>query len=224
MNEETKVENTEHFKVFTIILTLITTIVTALIATLQADASIRANAANRDSQYYAVLASAELQHSGLKSSYDLNTFSKVLLETQTDLMMQFTALQASSTQSKDLSEINSLAAQARANQLRNFSVFYTDPRYAPTSPDGAPDMEGYLADFKDRAQEIVAKQNAASDEYRRWSSKGDAYVGVLTVLAVSFFLFGLAQALKEKMRLLFDIFGGIILLGGMSWAFLVLIS
>lgn len=224
MNESAAHENLDRYKIATIILTLITTIATAVIATLQADANIRANNANRDSQYYAILVSTELHRSGLKSSYDLNTFSKILLETQTDLMMQFTALQSENNQSIALSDINSLAAQARASQLTSFSVFYTDPRYEPKTTDGAPDMEAYLADSSSRANEILLQQNAAADEYHNWSRKADSYVGVLTVLAVSFFLFGLAQALKEKMRLLFDIFGAFILFSGIGWAFLIMIS
>ena len=216
-------EPTERYKTLIVVLTLITTVITAIVATLQADANIRANTANRDSQYYAILVSAELQRSGLQSTYDLNTMAKVLLEKQTALMMEFTALQSEDKQGTALSNLSALAAQARADILTNFSVFFTDPRYAPKTTDGLPDGEAYLADSSAKANEILEKQNAAADDYHKWSSKADSYVGVLTVIAVAFFLFGLAQALTGRMRLVFAIFGAVILLASSAWTVLILV-
>lgn len=219
-------EPSERYKTLIVVLTMITTVITAIVATLQADANIRANTANRDSQYYAVLVSGELQRSGLQGNYDLNTFAKVVLERQTSLMMQFTALQSEQDGDKlgtALSNISAMAAQARADKLTSFSIFYTDPRYAPKTTDGLPDTEAYLADSSAKANEIVKKQNAAADDYHAWSSKADSYVGVLTTMAVAFFLFGLAQALTGRMRLVFAIFGTIILLGASAWATLILV-
>ena len=216
-------EPTERYKTLIVVLTLITTVITAIVATLQADANIRANTANRDSQYYAILVSAELQRSGLQSTYDLNTMAKVLLEKQTALMMEFTALQSEDKQGTALSNLSALAAQARADILTNFSVFFTDPRYAPKTTDGLPDGEAYLADSNAKANEILEKQNAAADDYHKWSSKADSYVGVLTVIAVAFFLLGLAQALTGRMRLVFAIFGAVILLASSAWTVLILV-
>ena len=227
MNETPIPEAPERYKTLIVVLTLITTVITAMIATLQADANIRANNANRDSQYYAILVSGELVRSGLQSSYDLNTFSKVLLEKQTALMMQFTALQSEQSADKlgtALNNISALAAQARAEKLINFSIFYTDPRYAPKTTDGLPDAEAYLADISNEANKILEKQNAAADEYHKWNSKSDAYVGVLTVIAVAFFLFGLAQAVKGRMRLVFAVFGLVILLAASAWTLLILVA
>ena len=227
MNETPIPEAPERYKTLIVVLTLITTVITAMIATLQADANIRANNANRDSQYYAILVSGELVRSGLQSSYDLNTFSKVLLEKQTALMMQFTALQSEQSADKlgtALNNISALGAQARADKLINFSIFYTDPRYAPKTTDGLPDAEAYLADISDEANKILEKQNAAADEYHKWNNKSDAYVGVLTVIAVAFFLFGLAQAVKGRMRLVFAVFGLVILLAASAWTLLILVA
>ncbi len=225
MNETPIPETSERYKTLIVVLTLITTVITAMIATLQADANIRANNANRDSQYYAILVSGELVRSGLQSSYDLNTFSKVLLEKQTALMMQFTALQSEQSADKlgtALNNISALAAQARADKLESFSVFFTDPRYAPTTTDGLPDGDTYLADISNEANKILEKQNAAADEYHKWNAKSDSYVGVLTVIAVAFFLFGLAQAVKGRMRLVFAVFGLVILLTASAWIVLIL--
>lgn len=219
-------ESSERYKTLIVVLTLITTIITAIVAGLQSDANIRANNANRDSQYYAVLASGELHRSGLQSSYDLHTFAGVVREMQTSLMMQFTALQSEQDADKlgtALSNISALAAQARADKLKSFSIFYTDPRYAPKNPDDMPNAEAYIANSNAKANELVEEQNAAADDYHAWSSKADSYVGVLTILAVAFFLFGLAQALTGRMRLVFAIFGMVILLSASAWAMLTLI-
>ena len=227
MNETQTLEPAERYKTLIVVLTLITTIITAVVATLQADANIRANNANRDSQYYAILASGELHRSGLQSSYDLNTFGEVLRETQISLMMQFTALereQAADKLGAALSKISALAAQSRADKLTSFSIFYTDPRYASKTPDGIPDGKAYLVDSSTKANEIVKQQNGASDNYHEWSSKADSYVGVLTVMAVAFFLFGIAQALTGRMRLVFAIFGAVILLITSAWAVLILVA
>jgi hypothetical protein len=46
----------------------------------------------------------------------------------------------------------------------------------------------------------------------------------LTVMAVAFFLLGLAQALMGRMRLVFAVFGAVILLGASGWAVLILMG
>jgi hypothetical protein len=216
----------DRHKTLIVVLTLITTIVTAIVAGLQADANIRANNANRDSQYYAVLASGELHRSGLQSSYDLNTLARYLSDAQEALVMQITALEREQKEDKPgaaMSNLTALGAQARADRALTFSIFFTDARYAPKTANGLPDAEAYLSDSNARANELVQKQNAAADDYRRWSSKADTYVGVLTVLAVAFFLLGLAQALTGRMRLTFAIFGAVILLSASMWAAVILV-
>lgn len=225
MNETVIPEPTERYKTLIVVLTLITTIVSAILAGLQADANIRANNANRDSQYYAVLTSGELRRSGLQSSYDLSTFAGVVRESQTALMMGFTALESEQAGDKLGAAINNqeaLAAQARADTLTGFSIFYTDPRYAPKTEDDLPNGDAYLVDLAAKANELLQKQNAAADEYQQWNNKADAYVGVLTVLAVAFFLLGLAQALTGRMRLVFAIFGAVILFSASAWSALIL--
>jgi hypothetical protein len=47
---------------------------------------------------------------------------------------------------------------------------------------------------------------------------------VLAILAVAFFLFGLAQALSPRLRLLFAIFGLVALAGAGLWMVLILVS
>jgi hypothetical protein len=217
----------DRHKTMIIVLTLITTIVTAIVASLQADANIRANTANRNSQYYAVLATGELHRQGLQSNHDFNVVTEHSRLTQESLVLQITALEfeaKNDSNGASISSLNALGAQARADKTRSFSILYTDPRYAPETEDGFPDFEAYLTNAHAKANELTGIQNAAVDEYRRWNGKADSYVSVLTVLAVAFFLFGLAQALNSRMRLTFTIFGIIVLAGAGVWAVLILIA
>jgi hypothetical protein len=214
-------------KTLIIVLTLITTIATAIVAGLLADANIRANNANRDSQYYAVLASGEIHREGLQGNYDTATMTEYLRLSQEALVMQITALSLKEKNDRTAeasTELAALGAQSRADKLKTYSIFFTDPRYAPKSADGMPNAGAYLTDAVAKANEITKKQNDASDEYHRWDGKAGAYVSVLTVMAVAFFLLGLAQALKGQMRLVFAIFGAIILLGSSAWAVLTLLT
>lgn len=229
MNESTiptAPESTERYKTLIVVLTLITTIITAVVATLQASANIRANTANRDLQYYAIMVTGELHRSGLQSSYDFSTLVAVMLETQTSLMMQFTALQSEqngNSQGVEINNYNAVSAQARADMLKKFSIFHTDPRYSLENMNFETASTAYLANSTLKVNEYMEQQNTAADNYHLWSSKADAYVGVLTVLAVAFFLFGLAQALTGRMRLVFAIFGTVILLAASSWTVLILV-
>jgi hypothetical protein len=216
----------ENYKTLIIVLTLITTVVTSIVAGLQADASIRANTANRDSQYYAILASSELLRSGLESTYDFNTWARQSRELQESLVMQITSLELKDQGNErgvESSDLVALGTQARADRLKVFSVFFTDPRYAPATEDGFPNLEAYLVNTLAKANEITAMQNAAADEYHTWSRKADSYLGVLTIIAVAFFLFGLAQAVSGRIRLGFAIFGLFILLVASAWTGLILV-
>jgi hypothetical protein len=219
--------NPDSYKTWIILLTLITTIMTSIVAGLQADANIRASNANRDSQYYAILASSEVQRQGLQSNYDIATMTEYTRLSQESLVLQITALDLkdkNDNTSQVAVELSMLGAQARADKLRSYSIFYTDPRYAPTSEDDIPHMESYLNDAFTKANEITELQNHASDEFRRWDGKADAYVSILTIMAMAFFLFGLAQALKGRMRLVFAIFGSVILIGSSLWAVATLLN
>ena len=75
------------------------------------------------------------------------------------------------------------------------------------------------------ARNLVSRQNVAADLYQRWSVKSDAYVAVLTVLAVAFFLFGLAQTMQAvQLQRFFGLSGAAILFGTVVWAAAILVS
>lgn len=203
MNESTL--NTDRFRILVLVLTLINTIFAATLSGLQVDANIRANNANRDSQYYALLASNELVRLGQQSAYDLELFANTVKDTQQSLVMEFTALELEKNGNKESAaglRSQSEISKARSEKGVLLSRLYSDPRYAPTDPDGMPDFQAYLDDQSQGPNDLVAKQNAASDAYHKWNGKADAYVAILTVLAIAFFLLGIAQT-SIRMRLFF---------------------
>lgn len=220
-------ENPERWKTMIIALTMINTILVAIIAGLQTDANIRANNANRDLQYYAVLTSGELQRIGLQNNYDMTTYARILDNTSRSLVMGYTALQLTEggdEQGATFSNVQALVAQAQADTASKFSIFYQNSRYAPKSPDAQPNLQRYVDDLNAKALELLAKQNAASDDYKIWSGKSNSYVAVLTVMAIAFFLFGIAQSVNPRLRLLFAGFGIVVIVLGVGWGLAILVS
>ncbi|HMD81891.1 MAG TPA: hypothetical protein VKE92_11315 [Anaerolineales bacterium] len=208
-------QNFDRYKNLIVVLTVFTTVLAAALAALQADASIRADIANRDSQYLAVLASGELTRAGLESNYELNVFGDYLKNLQQATVLELTALEQETDGNDEAAQASRALAsisQSSADAGEKFSIFHTDPRYAPQSENDLPNAEQYLTDVFEKVNEIVAQQNEAADAYHVWDRKTDSYITALTVLAVAFFLFGLAQALKDvRVRLIFAIFGVVVI-------------
>lgn len=224
MNEGTP--SLERFRMLVLVLTLINTIFAAVLSGLQVDANIRANNANRDSQYYALQATNELVRLGHQSAYDLELFANTVKDTQQSLVMEFTALELEKDGDKEAAarlRSQSEIAKARADRGVALSLLYSDPRYAPKEPDGIPDLVAYLADQSKSPNDLVAKQNAASDDYHKWSTKGDAYVAILTVLAIAFFLLGLAQS-STRLRLFFAVSAVVVILIAAAWTSYVVLA
>ncbi len=216
----------ERWKKWALGLTLMNTILAAVIAGLQVDANIRADGANRDSQYLALQVSAALIRNGLQGDYDFSTYLEFLRNSQESLVMNFTSLDPE-LQSNEAAITNltlqAAVAQARADRARALSIFLTDPRYAPPSEDQAPDFLGYLADMNAEAEDLVTQQNTASDAYHHWDSKSDAYVGVLSLLAIAFFMLGLAQAVAPQPRMVLAVFAlGLMGMGSLWTVFILL--
>jgi hypothetical protein len=207
----------DKYKTLIVILTVFTTVLAAVLAALQADASIRADIANRDSQYLAIQASGELHRTGLEANYEFNVFGDYLKNLQEATVLQLTALEQEQKGNDEAAKAtNELAAiaQAHADAGMKFSALLSDPRYAPQGGDDImPKADQYITDLSAKPNEIVAQQNEAADAYSRWNRKADSYVTALTILAVAFFLFGLAQAVRNaRMRLAFTAFGTIVVL------------
>ena len=197
--------NSDRFRTLVLVLTLINTIFIAALFGLQVDANIRAEQADRDSQYYALQASNELVRLEHQSAYDLELFANTIKDAQQSTVMELTALELEKAGDKDsAARLRSQAeiSQARSEKGVSLSVLYSDPRYAPTEPDGLPNLEAYLADQSKHPNDFVARQSAATDAYHRWNAKADTYVAILTILAIAFLLLGLALS-SVRMRLFF---------------------
>ena len=224
MNETTP--NTDRFRALILVLTLLNTIFAVALSGLQVDANIRANNANRDSQYYALLASDELVRLGHQSDYDLKLFADTVKDTQQSTVMELTALELEKNGKKDIAaqlRSQSEIMKARSEKGTSLSLLYTDSRYAPTQQDGIPDLEAYLADQSKSLKDLVDKQNAATDDYHKWNSKADAYVAILTILVLAFLLLGLAQS-SIRLRLFFAISAVVIMLIGAAWTGYIVIA
>lgn len=224
MNESTP--NADRFRTLVLVLTLINTIFATTLSGLQVDANIRADSASRDSQYYALQASNELIRSGQQSAYDLELFANTVKDTQQSLVMEFTALELEKNGDKESAarlRSQSEISKARSEKGVSLSLLYSDPRYAPTEPDGMPDFQAYVDDQSQSPNDLVAKQKAASDAYHKWNSKADAYVAILTVLAIAFFLLGIAQS-SARMRLFFAGSAVVIMALAAVWAGYIMIA
>lgn len=224
MNETT--QNTDRFRVFILVLTLINTIFAAALSGLQVDANVRADKANRDSQYYALLAANEVIRFGHQGDFDIKLFATLINYAQQSTVMELTALEleeADEEESAAKLRTQSQIAQARSDKGVSLSLLYSDPRYAPTEPGGVPDLEAYLADLGKASRDLVAQQNTASDEYHKWDNKADAYIAVLSILAIAFFLLGLAQS-TARMRFFFAISALVVMSLAAAWTGFILIS
>lgn len=224
MNEMTP--GTDRFRTLILVFTLINTIFAAALSGLQVDANIRANNANRDSQYYALLATNELVRLGQQSAYDLKLFADTVKDAQQSTVMELTALELEKNGDKESAarlRSQSEISKARSDKGISLSLLYSDPRYAPKEKDGVPNLQAYLGDQSKSPNDLVAKQNAATDAYHRWSGKADSYVAVLTVLAIAFFLLGIAQS-SVRMRLFFAISAVAVMLIAALWTGYIIIA
>ena len=220
------ISNPERGKTLVLVLTLLNTVLVASISALQVDANIRANQANRDSQFAAVQFTGSLIQTGARSDYDLNTYSVLISNTQEALVAEYSALQQQSLDNQPGFEALTLESQiyqARADRVKSLSFLMNDPAYAPASDQESPNMTAYISDLNSISLELVQKQNDASDAYHRWNNKSDSYVAVLTVLAVAFFLLGVAQMTQPSLRFLFSLFAIGVISIGILWTLIVLI-
>ena len=227
MSSTSPLPATERWRSLVVLLTMAATVVAAIAAGLQADAGIRSQVANRESQVYALLASGEIFRQGIRSDYDLGTLADLTQEMQDSLSLEITGLEQEAEgnlEAAQLARQRAAILRARVERARGLSFFYTDPAHAPSEPDALPNLEGYVEDSAAEANRLVMLQNEQADEYQRWSRKGDAYVAVLALLAVALFLFGLAQAANVRTRRTFTIFGSVVLAISIARAISILVS
>jgi hypothetical protein len=142
----------------------------------------------------------------------------IVKDMQVGTVYELTALEQQSLGEDRLADgtlVQGAAATARAERGRAFSILYSDPRYAPADEGSFPDLQAYLDDTSASAKDLVSRQNQAAD----------AYVTVLTILAVAFILFGLAQTVQAvQLQRFFGLSGTVILISTLIWAAAILVS
>ena len=196
--------NPETTKKMITVFSLVVTLLIATAGALEADASIRASNANRESQTLAHQIAQQLQRMGFEEIYEINTMVMVLNEAIHSLALNgMTSILESSADQQTITFLKQEAAiaDARDIKLKLLSRLYKDPRYAPATPDGMPNFSQYLIDFKMSFTENGKAQNDASDRYARFDGKSSTYTSIITILSVNLFLLGLAQVISNRLRI-----------------------
>ena len=217
----------ERGRTLVLVLALINTVLASLVTALQVDATIRSNQALRSSQAYAVQVSGDLVRSSAQADYDLNTYALMLTNSQESLVAQYSALQrqeAGDQQGYEALTLQGQISQARAERAKSFSVLMINPAYAPASGQDSPNTAAYLTDEQAPAKVILQKQNDASDAYHRWNNKSNSYVAVLTILALAFFLLGVAQMVRPVLRMIFAYFAIGVMGIAILWSLILLVA
>lgn len=215
----------ERLRPLLLLLSVVTALTASGVAALQADAGIRAEEANRESQFYALQASGALQREGLRASYELLVLARLLRSSLEATVLVLAASNLDVQGSLEAAEETidrALATAARARATSRLSSLAADPRFAGPSPPDASHLQAYVQERLSAASELADRQRAASDAYRRWDGRADRYVAVLTLLAIALLLFGLAQAVPPgRSTLLFAGLALLSLLAGSLWTALI---
>lgn len=214
-----RTRDSSRLRRFVVVMTLVTTVLAAVVAGLEVNASSEADRANRESERLVVLGSNVVISAKADAELQERLLAQILTLSQDALVDGLSAAQLEAGGDIDgAAEARARAAvsDAKAARARALTPLYTDPRYAPSSADELPDLEAYLADGDAPAIELTRQQNAASDDYAMWSAKSDAYVGILSVLAVAFFLLGVGQVAGRTRALLATV-ATVMVVGSIGW-------
>lgn len=190
-----------RFKQLVSVLIALITLTAATVAYLQNDAASLDDEANRQAQ------TAALQEMGLAIRNDVALNYHVYGVTNHWLFAGMEAAQAADP-------APSLAAQAAVEEL---SALYAPPYFDPDA-DETPDVMSYVAD--QQMEDITVLREQFTDRYavkQEWDGKANTYILHLTILAVALFLFGLALAIDNSIRLLFLATGVLIALVTIVW-------
>ena len=176
---------------------------------LRVDSSARGQAAGRDGRASIIKAvgkgNAGTQRYTLERSF-LAEFQSLVTEGSLDLRLAQESLSRGEMAVHFLEAVR--REQIREN-LRGFSSLLSPPYYDEKT--GASDVLRFGADY------LVAPpvkwtemQSAKSEEAAAWGKKSDRYIVVITILAVSLFLFGLALTLGGRLKIVFVAIGCLI--------------
>ncbi len=192
------------------VLLMLATILSAMVGYLENDASLKEDQSARTQQALAVQIMGNILQGGQRSQYEFRLLSEYLEREQHALALQGAALEMTQNGLLDPAQRAMTGAeelQAEAETIKQQSLLLTDPRYAPADEQSFPDLERFAADSQKTSLELLKKQNEAADAAQFWGNKGDAYVTILTLLAITLFLYGLALIMETQ--LLRYLFAGI---------------
>ena len=121
------------------------------------------------------------------------------------------------------------ATAARAGQVIEM-IAPLSPLLAEDQPyydadDRESDLVAYHADINLFTTTLLLEQRAfVVQAANRWNGKSDSYVTVLTLLAVSLFLYGLSTTIKTGLRYLFALVSSLLVTMAMLWTLALLLS
>jgi tetratricopeptide (TPR) repeat protein len=189
-----------HFNDLIVVLIALVTVFTALVAYLESRADNRYAAATRDGQVLAMDALGSEISSRQQENYDFSLYTtwSEWQERHDQAVGSDPALVARSQHVADL--IAPLTPLLDENQ-----PYFTPETVTQTY---AVNLDAYHVDTNLVQTTILLEKRAFAIETASiWNGKADGYVTVITLLAVSLFLYGLSTTIKTNLRYLFAIVG-----------------
>jgi tetratricopeptide (TPR) repeat protein len=199
----------KRFNAIVVTLISMVTVVSAITAFLQNDASSRSNTAIRSGQDFAVQQMEAALQVQQRENFDTFVYQQWSGESwERSLALQKTDNVTATQDADRLANLMQLTA--------SFSPM-TSPPYLDDPLNGSPDLARYYAEHEYEPTYLRERRDAATTEGNAWSSKASTYVTVLTLLAVSLFLFGLATTIGGRVRNLFVGLGIVIAFSASGW-------
>jgi hypothetical protein len=216
-----------RFQFIVTLLIMLTTLTGATVAFLENHASLQEDRAARQAEVYAIQIMGMIVQNGYESDYEAGLFYDHINLSQVSLARQFAEFEAWQQGDANLVAMYQHEAgrlEAMREAIQPHSALLSDPRYAPEDDSGTPDMQLWADDGMAPILDHLEQQNEAADRRDTWGEKADAYVSIVTLLAVALFMFGLSLATSSRVRLLFVLVGTAIASAGTVWTILNYLS
>ena len=175
-------------------------------AALRVGASTQAATASRESRAFIIKAVAKGNAGTQRYTLERNMlaeFQALVTEGSVDLRLAEESVSRGEA-------VGYLQDAARLNQVREnlrvFSSLLSPPYYDERS--GAIDVLRFGADYMVTPPvRWTEMQSVKNEEADAWGNKSDRYIVIITILAVSLFLFGLSLTLGQRLKFLFVVLG-----------------
>jgi len=214
-------ERSKHAATF---LALATAVVIACVAALQNGANVTAGEASRDLQLLTMQLADDFERLGLQANFEMGVIGQSFKDVQEAQVLRLSALDLEargSTADAAATRARADVMLARAQREKQFSSLFRDAQYAPNAADKLPEIRKYVNDLQVQRTRLVGRITAVNQRYIGASRVADTYTMYVTILAIALFLFGLAQALEWRARLVFIAFGVMALAAGTGGALIL---